>query len=357
MRHDAPLRAALIGYGYAGKTFHAPLIGSTPGWTLACVASRRPEAVQADLPGMRVVTDPLQAIARDDVDVVVIATPNAQHAPLAEAALRAGRHVVVDKPFTLDLAEARRLRAVAGDRRRVLSVFHNRRWDSDFLGIRALIDTGALGEVVHFESHFDRFRPQVRDRWRERAQPGGGIWFDLGPHLADQALQLFGLPLEVDADIAALRPGAQADDWAHVVLRYERLRVVLHASMLAAGGSARFTVHGTGGSAVKQGLDRQETQLLAGMRPGDPGWGVDDDPLRLFGSGGAPRERAVPRGDQRAYYAGLHEALRAGTPPPVTDAQALAVMAVLEAGVASARSGQATELALDEEERRAFFRS
>ncbi len=357
MRHDAPLRAALIGYGYAGKTFHAPLIASTPGWTLACVASRRPEAVRADMPGMRVVADPLQAIARDDIDVVVIATPNAQHAPLAEAALRAGRHVVVDKPFTLDLAQARRLRAMAADRRRLLSVFHNRRWDSDFLGIRALIEAGALGEVVHFESHFDRFRPQVRDRWRERAQPGGGIWFDLGPHLADQALQLFGLPLAVDADIAALRPGAQADDWAHVVLRYERLRVVLHASMLAAGGSARFIVHGTAGSAVKHGFDPQEAQLLAGMRPGDPGWGVDDDPLRLFGGDGAPRDSAVPRGDQRAFYAGLGDAVRTGTPAPVTDAQALAVMAVLDAGIASARSGRAAVPALDEEERRAFSRS
>lgn len=353
----APLRAALIGYGYAGKTFHAPLIAATPGWQLACIASSRPDAVHADLPGMRVFADPLQAITREDIDVAVIATPNAQHAPLAEAALRAGRHVVVDKPFTLDLAEARRLRALARERQRILSVFHNRRWDADFLGIKALIDTGALGEIAHFESHFDRFRPQVRDRWRERAQPGGGIWFDLGPHLADQALQLFGLPLAVSAEIAALRPGAQADDWAHVVLRYERLRVILHASMLAAGGSARFTLHGTGGSAVKRGFDPQEAQLLAGMRPGDPGWGADDDPLRLFPGDGAPHDVAVPDGDQRAFYGGLCEAVLAGTPAPVTDVQALAVMAVLEAGTASARSGRATVPELDEEERRAFSRS
>lgn len=352
--HAAPLRAALIGYGYAGKTFHAPLLGAVPGWELACVASSRPDAVHADLPGMRVVADPLQAIAQDGIDVAVIATPNAQHAPLAEAALRVGKHVVVDKPFTLDLAEARRLRAVAREERRVLSVFHNRRWDSDFLGMQRLIAGGRLGRVVHFESHFDRFRPQVRDRWRERAQAGGGIWFDLGPHLADQALQLFGLPLDVQADIAALRTDAQADDWAHVVLRYERLRVVLHAGMLVAGGSARFTVHGTQGSAVKLSPDRQEAQLLAGMRPGNAGWGVDDDPLQLFPGEGPVEELASTAGDQRLFYAGLGDAIRAGTPAPVTDAQALAVMAVLEAGIASARSGCTAKLALSDEEREAF---
>ena len=357
--HDAaaPLRAALIGYGYAGKTFHAPLLVAVPGWELACVASSRPDAVHADLPGMRIVADPLQAIAQDGIDLVVIATPNAQHAPLAEAALRAGKHVVVDKPFTLDLAEARRLRASARQAGRVLSVFHNRRWDSDFLGMQRLIDGGRLGQVVHFESHFDRFRPQVRDRWRERAQAGGGIWFDLGPHLADQALQLFGLPLDVHADITALRPGAQADDWAHVVLRYDRLRVVLHAGMLVAGGSARFTVHGTRGSAVKQSPDRQEAQLLAGMRPGDPGWGVDDDPLQLFSGAGPAETVASAAGDQRRFYAGLRDAIHAGTPAPVTDAQALAVMAVLEAGIASSRNGCTAALLLTDEERDAFARA
>lgn len=352
-----PLRVALVGYGYAGKTFHAPLLAATPGLELTCVASSRADAVHADLPGVAVVADPLRAIEADGIDVVVIAAPNAQHAPLAAAALRAGKHVVVDKPFTLDLAEARGLRALAKERGRLLSVFHNRRWDSDFLGVKQVIAGGRIGEVAHFESHFDRFRPQVRARWRERAQPGGGIWFDLGPHLVDQALQLFGLPLDVHADRAALRPGAQADDWVHAVLRYERLRVILHASMLVAGGSARFTVHGTQGSVVKQRLDPQETQLLAGIEPGGAGWGDDDDPLLLY-PGDAPAEKiAAPTGDQRRYYAGIRDTIRDGTAAPVTDAQALAVMAVLEAGVASAREQRAVEPALDDEERAAFGRT
>lgn len=350
-------RVALVGYGYAGKTFHAPLLAATPGLELACVASSRADAVHADLPDVEVVADPLRAIEADGIDVVVVAAPNAQHAPLATAALRAGRHVVVDKPFALDLAEARALRALAKEHGRLLSVFHNRRWDSDFLGVRQAIASGRIGEVAHFESHFDRFRPQVRARWRESAQPGGGLWFDLGPHLIDQALQLFGLPLDVQADLAALRPGAQADDWAHAVLRYERLRVVLHAGMLVAGGSARFTVHGTRGSAVKQRLDPQEAQLLAGLRPGDAGWGVDDDPLLLYPGDAAAERIAVPAGDQRRYYAGIRDAIRDGAPSPVTDAQALAVMAVLEAGAASARERRAVVPALDEEERAAFGRA
>ena len=357
MRDSTQLRAALIGYGYAGKTFHAPLIRATPGWELACVASSRAQAVLADLPDVRVVADPLQAIEARDIDAVVIATPNAQHAPLAAAALRAGKHVVVDKPFTLDLAEARELRTLAKQHERQLSVFHNRRWDSDFLAVKALIESGRLGEVTHFESHFDRFRPQVRERWRESAQEGGGIWFDLGPHLIDQALQLFGLPQSIHADLAALRPGAQADDWAHAVLRYEDRRVILHASMLVAAGSARFTVHGTQGSAVKQRIDPQEAQLLAGMTPGDPGWGEDDDPLLLY-AGESPAETIfAPAGDQRRYYADLRDAIRTGTPSPVTDAQALAVMAALEAGIESARNGCAVALALNDEERESFNRA
>ncbi|HZV37818.1 MAG TPA: oxidoreductase [Pseudoxanthomonas sp.] len=357
MNDASPIRIALIGYGYAGKTFHAPLIASVPGLQLARVVSSRPGDVHADLPDAEVVADPLQAIGRDDVDLVVIAAPNAQHAPLAAAALRAGKHVVVDKPFTLTLAEARELRAAAKQNGRLLSVFHNRRWDSDFLGVKQAIDSGRIGEVVHFESHIDRFRPQVRARWRESAQPGAGIWFDLGPHLIDQALQLFGLPQSVQAGLAALRPGALSDDWSHVVLSYEKRRVVLHASMLVAGGSVRFIAHGTLGSVVKPRIDRQEAQLLAGMKPGDAGWGEDDDMLLLY-PGDAPMEALpCPRGDQRLYYAGIRDAIHGLAIPPVTDAQALAVMAVLEAGTESARTARVIELGLDDEERESFERN
>lgn len=349
----APMRAGLIGFGYAGRTFHAPLIAATEGITLAAVASSRPEEVRAAIGDDAVVDTPDDLVTRDDIDLVVVASPNDSHAPLALAALAAGKHVVVEKPFALTLDEARGVAAAAERAGRLLSVFHNRRWDGDFLSLQAAIDRGEIGQVVHFESHFDRFRPLVRDRWRERAVPGGGIWYDLGPHLIDQALQLFGVPDVVEASLATLRPGGHADDWAHAVLHYPGKRVILHASMLVAGGVPRFTIHGTTGSLVKQHGDPQEAQLLAGMRPGAPGWGEDDDLLMLHDG---QESRALPAiaGDQRGFYRGMVAAVRGEGPNPVPPAQALAVMAVLEAGQRASAERRAIVPALTVQERAAF---
>ncbi len=335
-----PLRVGLIGYGYAGKTFHAPLIAATPGLQLAGVASSDAAKVRADWPRVDVAADAQTLIARGDIDLIVIATPNETHAPLAHAALRAGKHVVVDKPFALNLDEARELVAAAHACDRLLSVFHNRRWDSDFLGVKQAIADGRVGRVVHFESHIDRYRPDVRRRWREGTGPGAGLWFDLGPHLIDQALQLFGPPARVQANLAMQRAGALSEDWAHVVLDYAHgLRVILHAGMLVAGASPRFVVHGERGSLVKREADRQEAQLKAGIVPGADGWGVDPDPLRFFDID-ATCDIATPPGDQRRYYLGVERALRGAGPNPVTPGEALAVMAVLESARQSAREGR-----------------
>ncbi len=339
----APVRVGLIGYGYVGRTFHAPMITATPGLELVAVASTRAAEVTADHPGVDVVdTDGL--IERADVDLVVIASPNDTHRRLAEAALTAGHHVVVDKPFTLSLDDARAVVATAERRQRIVSVFQNRRWDSDYLGVKQVIADGLLGEVAHFESHIDRFRPNPRDRWRENPGPGAGLWFDLGPHLADQALQLFGLPEAVTADFGCLRAGSRTDDWAHVVLDYPRRRVILHGSMLAAGAHTRFTVHGTRGSVVKHCSDIQENQLRDGIAPGSPGWGVDPDPLDLYDATGAHRRLPTPPGDQLQYYRELQRAMTAGGPNPVPPQQILAVMAVIEAARMSAHTGRRTEL-------------
>ncbi|AXV84752.1 oxidoreductase [Ralstonia solanacearum] len=335
------LRVALVGYGYAGKLFHAALIGAVPGLRLHVVGSNRPEAVRADLHDALVCT-PEAAAVHPEADLVVIAAPNDRHAVLAEAALRAGKHVVVDKPFTVTLAEARHLARVARETGRLLSVFQNRRWDSDFLALRAALASGAIGEAMHVEAHFDRYRPQVRARWREQAGQGTGIWFDLGPHLVDQALVLLGLPELVSASFARQRPGAETPDWAHVVLQYGEQRAILHASMLVAGGAPRWIVHGTRGSFVKRGMDQQEAQLLAGMAPGAAGWGVDDDAARLIdGASAAVTEIAAPAGDQRRYYAAVRDAIRGACPNPVPPVQAVAVMAVLEAALAAAETGAA----------------
>jgi predicted dehydrogenase len=349
-----PLRVALVGYGYAGKTFHAPLIRSVPGLVLGTVVSRDAGKVHADLPDVEVVADVAVAMADRRLDLVVIASPNDTHAPLARAALEAGKHVVVDKPFALDLAQARELAAIAEREGRMLSVFQNRRWDSDFLGVRQVMEAGRLGAVTHFESHIDRFRPRVRARWREQAGAGSGLWYDLGPHLVDQALCLFGLPDRVLASLAVQRDGGEVTDWAHVLLEYGERRVILHAGMLVAGDSPRFVVHGTQGSVVKPKIDPQEAQLLAGMRPGDPDWGKDTDELLLYDADGQVERLASPRGDQRRYYVAVRDAVTGHGPHPVTPRQAITVMAVIEAAIASARERKAVELELSAAERDAW---
>jgi predicted dehydrogenase len=326
------INVALIGFGFAGRTFHAPLIEACAGLRLHTIATSQPDAVP---PGVRATTID-EAIADPDIDLIVVATPNDTHAPLARRALEAGKAVVVDKPFTLTVAEAEALADLADDRGLLLSVFHNRRWDADFLLAKSLIAEDALGPIVRFESHFDRFRPQVRDRWREQAGPGSGVWFDLGPHLADQAIQLFGMPLGVTCDLAVMRPGAVAVDYAHAVLRYETARIILHADMTSAAADLRFSIHGARASLIKEGLDVQESQLLAGLGPGTAGWGEDPRPgLIVDGATGERREVHAPRGAYQAYYSAIAAALRGEGPNPVTPQEAIAVMKVIEASVES----------------------
>ncbi len=353
----APIQIGLIGFGFASQTFHAPLIGAVEGLRIAAVASSNAARVDSILPGVRVLPTPESLIARDDIDLIVIASPNATHEPLARLALDAGKHVVIDKPFTVSLDEARGLVRLASTRDRLLSIFHNRRFDSDFLSVQRAILGGRIGTPVHFESQFDRFRPLVRDRWREQAVAGGGIWFDLGPHLVDQALCLFGLPDAVSGDLAVQRGDGQIDDWAHVVLHFgavRAVRAVLHASMLVAGGSHRFTVHGDRGSLVQARIDQQEAQSLGGIAPGSDAWGVDDDPLVVIdGEGGAHSEPAE-RGDQTRYYAGVRDAILGVAPNPVTPIEALAVMAVIEAAAQSSREHRVVLLSLSDHEREAY---
>lgn len=336
------IEVALIGYGYAGRTFHAPLIRATPGFELTVVSSSRPERVHADLPGARVVSSPGEACALPSVDLAVICTPNDTHVPIATMALRAGKHVVVDKPLAPTLEDARDLASLAQRLDRVLAVFQNRRWDGDFLALSDLLERGALGNVAHFESHFDRYRPLVRDRWRERPGVGSGLWYDLGPHLVDQALQLFGLPNRVVASMAEQRTGAQSNDWAHAVLEYSRLRVILHTSVLAAAPPPRFVVHGEAGSWIKYGLDGQERQLVAGLTPG-----VDEEApgaeraVMVDGATGQETASPIPRGDYRQFYERLRDALQGAGSNPVPAEQALPVMAVVEAAIRSAAEGRA----------------
>ena len=349
------IRVGLIGFGYAARTFHLPLLGATPGYRVVAVGSSRAADVRALLPDIARVAE-AEAIAADaDVDLIVVATPNDTHVRLAEAALRAGRHVVVDKPFTLTAAEARHLSEVARNSGTVLSVFQNRRWDGDFLTVREAVRQGLLGRVVACESRFDRFRPDVRDRWRERAAPGSGVLYDLGSHLIDQALVLFGVPETVQATLARQRRGAVTDDAMQVVLRYADVVVTLSAAALVAGGSARFTVHGDRATLVKRGPDVQEDQLRAWLAPGGPGWGVDPDPAVLYdGVAGETRPLTALPGDYRAYYQVLAQAIRGRGPNPVPPEQGAAVMAVIEAARLSDAEGRRVAPDVRPEERSAW---
>lgn len=334
------IRVGLIGYGYASKTFHAPLISGTPGMTLAAVASSDENKVHADWPAMPVVSGPERILNDPNIDLVVIPTPNDTHFPLAKAALEAGKHVVVDKPFTVTLSQARELEALAKSGGRLLSVFHNRRWDSDFLTVKALINEGLLGEVGYFESHFDRYRPQVRNRWREQGGPGSGIWYDLAPHLLDQVVNLFGLPVSMQVDLAQLRPGSQSTDYFHAVLAWPQRRVVLHGTLVAAAETARFIIQGSRGSYVKYGLDPQEERLKSGERLPQEDWGYDmrDGVLtRAEGEDITEESWLTLPGNYPAYYAAIRDALNGSGTNPVPASQAIQIMELIEFGLESAR--------------------
>jgi predicted dehydrogenase len=345
-----PVRAALVGFGNAGRIFHAPLIAGVPGLELACVVSSKPAAVLAEWPQVAVVTQPTQAFDDPSIDLVVIATSNESHFSLAQAALLAGKHVLVDKPCTVTLAQTDTLLALARERGLVFTVFQNRRFDADFLTLQKVIHSGVLGRIVHFESHFDRYRPVVPDRWREQPLPGSGLWFDLGAHLVDQALLLFGMPQSIALDTACQRDGAQVNDYFHAQLRYgdrhPDLRVILHASALVPAVGPRFVVHGTLGSFVKYGLDVQEDALKAGGRPKWgmlDGWGVDSQAATITTyPQGQLHTQAVPPvgGHYCALYAALLAHLRGQLgAPEVTSAQVWSDMALLAAGQSSAALG------------------
>ncbi len=357
MTSPPPIRVGLIGFGFVSKTFHVPLLKATDGYKITAVSSSRPADVVAVLPDVDVVPDPRALATHPDVDLVVIASPNETHAPLAELSMRAGRNVVVDKPFTVTVEEARHLAAVAAENGVLLSVFQNRRWDSDFLTVEDVIRRGLVGTVVLFESRIDRFRPDVRDRWREIPGPGAGLLYDLGPHLIDQTLLLFGIPESVQATLAKQRRGARTDDFFQLVLRYGEMIATLEAGSLVSGGSARFSVHGDRASVVKQKPDVQEDQLRAGVLPGSPDWGLDPDDAALYdGATGDTRALKAARGDQRGYYMALREALYGRASNPITPEQGSTVMAIIEAALRSEEEGRRVVPDLRKEERAAWVR-
>jgi scyllo-inositol 2-dehydrogenase (NADP+) len=322
------IRVGLVGYGLAGSVFHAPLIRACERMELCAVFTTR------DAPARVRSLDELI----DCSDLVVVASPNRTHFPIAKSALEAGRHVVVDKPFTVTLEEADELIALAEERQCVLSVFHNRRWDSDYLTVRDILPR--LGEIMLFEAHWDRFRPQIKPGWREQPEPGGGVFSDLGPHLIDQALQLFGMPEAVSADIAVQRPAAAVDDYFDVTLHYGAKRVCLRCSSLIAAPRPRFALQGTQGSYVKSGLDPQEAQLKSGLQPSKESFGLDPVDGVFVGADGRAEPVPTKRGDYLAFYAGVAAAILDGAPPPVSAQEARDGLALISLARRAADEGR-----------------
>lgn len=317
------IRVALIGRGMAGTLFHAPLIRALPAFELAAIAGT---------------PDAAAAIASADIDLVVVATPNLTHFPLARAALEAGKHVVVDKPFAVTVAEADALISLAAAEGRMLTVFHNRRWDGDFLTALQLVRSGRLGDILLFEAHWDRFRPAPKAGWREEPIAGAGLLWDLGPHLIDQALVLFGRPDSVSGDIAVQRRGALADDYFDLTLRYGAVRARLAASTLVAEPRPRFAIHGTQGSFVKYGVDPQEEELRSGASPLDPGFGREGpagEGILISADGGRERVATLP-GRYLAFYEGVAAAVLDGATPPVDPAAAVDGLRIIAAARAAA---------------------
>lgn len=332
------IQVGLIGFGLAGSAFHAPLVEAEPRMRLAAVASSRPDAVRERFPDAEVAPDAASLIADPAIDLVVIAAPNALHAPLARGALEAGKHVVIDKPLVADLADGQPLIDLARERGRVLSVFHNRRWDGDFLTVERLVREGRLGRIMLAEFCWDRFRPAIKRGWREEPAVGAGLLADLGPHLVDQALRLFGTPDAVAGDLAVQREHASVDDWFALTFHYGEARFLLSASTLVADPRPRFALHGTAGSFVKYGIDPQEAHLRAGGSVGSTRFGEEAADLsgRLTTWEGEPERVPTERGDWRRFYAGVAAAVLDGAPPPVSAADALQGLRLIELGRRSA---------------------
>lgn len=330
------MKVGLVGFGFSGSTFHAPVIESVQGLTITKVVSSNPEKVIEQFPEMKVVASIDELLNDREIELVIITTPNEFHFPMGKKALEAGKHVVIEKPFTVSVEEGEQLIQIAKNHDRLLSVYHNRRYDNDFLTIQQLIKEEEIGTVTSYEAHYDRYSAEVHDRWREQDKKGSGILFDLGSHLIDQALILFGEPEAVYADVLTQREAGITDDYFHLVLHYGKRRVILHAGSLVKKHGPRYQIHGIKGSFVKWGIDPQEEALKKGGLPGDERWGKDEsDQYGVLTKD--DRDRVIPTipGSYQTYYIELHRAICEQSSAPVRAREALTVIKVIELALKS----------------------
>lgn len=344
------IRTAIASYGMSGSVFHAPLLDAHEGFELAGILERNSDRSAERHSGARIFRNYEEMLADRSIELVVVNTPDNLHYDMCLKALEAGKHAIVEKPFTQTAEQAENLIAEAGKKGLMLGVFHNRRWDNDFLTIRKIISEGLLGRLVSYEARFERFRNFIQEgTWKEKKESGTGTLYNLGSHLIDQALVLFGMPVSVTADVRSQRDGSNVDDAFSIRLEYPEVRVSLHASYLVRQPGPRFQLHGTEGSYLKDGPDPQEEALKNGKIPGGPGWGEEDAgawgllDTNVGGLHYRGRIESIP-GNYTAYYDDIHRALTRDKEPVVTAQQALNVIRVIEAAYASSKQKAAVSL-------------
>lgn len=339
------IKTAVVGYGFSAKTFHLPFIKILPQFDLVAISSSQENSVKQDWPDARHYLSATDMLQNSDAELVIITAPNDVHFSLAKLALENNKHVLLEKPFVTNVADGQALIDLAKEKGLVLSVYHNRRWDGDFLTVKKLIEENKLGDIKHYESHFDRFRPQVRQRWREQASDGGGILFDLAPHLIDQTLQLFGLPEAITAQCKIMREGSTNIDFFNITLHYPDKLALLTASLFCAGPNLRFNVQGDSGHYVKLGLDPQEDQLKAGLLPSSQDWGAENKAQygNLYLQDSA-HPIITERGGYQHFFNNLAEAINTGCEAAVSAEDALWTIRLIELAMHSSRSGRTIKI-------------
>lgn len=341
MNNIKTIKTDIVGYGFSAKTFHIPFIKSLPSFSIGAISSSQKDNIKHDFPDADYYSTAEEMIQQSDSDLVIITAPNAVHFSLAKLALQNNKHVVLEKPFVTNIADGEALISLAKEKDLVLSVYHNRRWDGDFLTVKKLIEEQQLGDIKYYESHFDRFRPMVQQRWREQTTEGGGILFDLGSHLLDQALQLFGIPEAITAQCEMMREGSTNIDYFNLTLHYADKLAVLNGSMFSAGPNARFNVQGTIANYVKYGLDPQEAQLKAGQQPNSENWGAEN--IEEYGKIYTQESSSLCQTENGCYehfYIEMADAINTGTNVPVSAQDALWNIKLIELAMQSSQLGK-----------------
>ena len=334
---EQPIVVGIASFGMSGKIFHAPLLAHHKYFKINRIVERTTHEVQSLYPGV-IVSRSLEELLNDrEIELIIVNTPDQTHFEYAKQCLEAGKHVVVEKPLTLTVAEGEALIALARQHKRVLSVFQNRRWDGDFLTVRRIVSEQMLGRLIDYEAHYDRYRNYIQaNTWKEQAASGTGILFNLGAHMIDQALVLFGMPYAVTAHLKTMRTGGEVDDWYDIRLHYPTLNVNLKASLLVREPGPRYMLHGTAGSFLKWGLDPQEEALRQGKNPNDPDWGSESKEwwglLTIEKDTGQFKEKfeTLP-GNYSAFYTNLYEHITLGKELAVKPEEALHVIRIIQA--------------------------